>query len=77
MENDFLDRSSGTRGFFSCCLRRKLSGEAAIVTIVTIAASPLSFHHKQQEKNPLASRLFKAILDTSFMPSRLLFGEWG
>ena len=41
-----------------CCLRRKLSGEAAIVTsgvffpLVTIAASPLNFRRKQQEKKP-------------------------
>ena len=46
------------KGFFPCCLRRKLSGEAAIVTsgfffpLVTIAASPLNFRHKQQEKKP-------------------------
>ena len=48
----------GARGFFFCCLRRKLSGEAAIVTsgkknpLVTIAASPLNFRRKQQGKKP-------------------------
>ena len=64
----------GCRGFFPCCLRRKLSGEAAIVTsgkknrsfpLVTIAALPLNFRRKQQEKKPSgtqgtnASQLFQ------------------
>ena len=44
-------------GFFSCCLRWKLSGEAANVTSVTIAASPLNLHRKQQLRNPLAPRV--------------------
>ena len=51
------------RVFFPCCLRRKLSDEAAIVKsgfffpLITIAASPLNFRRKQQEKNPLAPRV--------------------
>ena len=36
-------------GFFPCCLRRKLSGEAAIVMITALS---LNFCRKQQEKKP-------------------------
>ena len=40
----------GARGFFSCCLRQKLSDKAVIITI---AASPLNFCRKQLGKKTL------------------------
>ena len=43
------------RVFFPCCLRQKLSGEAAIVMITALS---LNFCRKQQgKKNPLAPRV--------------------
>ena len=39
----------GARGFFPYCLRRKLSGEAVMVTI---SSWPPNFRRKQQGKKP-------------------------